>query len=332
MMQKMNTRYIFSLLGLSLLACGCTNQLEVDEIRLSDHRIGVSASLPDPIVTTRTAAEANPYQGTTPSTSNVLDASVWFSTTSGTYEAGAVANTLPRHTEVRFNSSGTVYPESDVLLYPESGTVYCVGLYPYSASEWTNTDASGESSNTHASHIIDGSKDLMFASQVSGTKASPISSSLAFTHQLTWLKINVIAEEASAITSWGNVTNITVTSPGNKLTVNLSAGTASCNSTTTNITAFEGSSALKITSQQFGSIFCAPATSYNISVTTVNGGVKDLGSVVLKEEDGETVVPSAAYATGQMFVVTLNFKPFSMIEATCTLTAWDDVYQTIEGT
>ena len=334
MMQKKNTPYIISLLALTLLACGCTNQLEVDEIRLSDHRIGVSACLPDPIVTTRTAAEANPYQGTTPSTSNVLDASVWFSTTLGTYEAGAVANTLPRHTEVRFNSSGTVYPESDVLLYPEeSETVYCVGLYPYSASEWTNTDASGTVSNTHASHTIDGSQDLMFAPQVSGSKDSPISSPLAFTHQLTWLKINVIAEDASAITSWGNVTNITVTSPGDKLTVDLSAGTASCNSTPTNITAFEGSSALKITSQELGSIFCAPDTGYDIEVTTTNSGeAKSLGKVLLKVVDGTTPVPDADYAKGQMFVITLNFKPFSTIEATCTLTAWDDVYQTIEGT
>ena len=331
-MQKKNIPHIISLLALTLLACGCTSQLEVDEIRLSDHRIGVSACLPDPIVTTRTAAVANPYQGTTPSTSNVLDASVWFSTTSGTYVAGETPSELPRHTEVRFNSSGTVYPESDVLLYPESVTVYCVGLYPYSETEWTNTDALGMASNTHASHIIDGSKDLMFAPQVSGTKDSPISSPLAFTHQLTWLKINVIAEDASAITSWGNVTNITVTSPGNKLTVDLSASTASCNSTSTDITAFEGSSALKITSQELGSIFCAPDTGYNITVTTANSdGPKNLDNVSLKEVDGSTPVPNAASATGQMFVVTLNFKPFSTIEATCTLTAWDDVYQTIEG-
>ena len=325
-MKSMNSRYISCLFALALLVCGCTNQQDDEEIRLFDGRIGVSASLPDPIVTTRTAAVANPYQGTTPSTSNVLDASVWFSTTSGTYEAGALANTLPRHTEVKFNSSGTVYPESEILLYPESGTVYCVGLYPYSETEWTTN-----AGNTEAYHDIDGSQDLMFAPQISGTKASPISSSLAFTHQLTWLKINVIAEDNSAISSWGNVTNITVTSPGNKLTVNLSAGTASCNSTSTNITAFEGSSALKITSQDFGSIFCAPATGYNISVTTANGGTKNLGTVALKQLDGETAVDDVAYAKGKMFVITLNFKPFKTIDATCTLTTWDDVYQTIEG-
>lgn len=314
--------------AMTLLLTACIGILEDPD---EDVRIGLRAGIGDVAVTTRTTT-ANPYQGTTPSGSNPLDASVWFSTTSGTYEAGAVANALPRHTEIQFNSSGLVYPVSDVLLYPESETVYCVGLYPYSASEWTNTDSSGSASNSHASHSIDGSKDLMFAPEVSGAKASPISSSLAFTHQLTWLKINVIAEDAGAISSWGNVTDITVTSPGNKLTVDLSAGTASCNATSTDITAFDSSAALKITSQQFGSIFCAPATGYNIKVTTANsGGVKDLGSVALKQEDGETNIPNVAYAKGKMFVITLNFKNVYKIEATCTLTAWDDTFQTIQG-
>ena len=330
MMQSMNTRYLICLLGISLLTCGCANRQDEEDMCPSDQRIGVSACLTAPIVTTRTAAVANPYQGTTPSVSNPLDASVWFSTTSGTYVAGGTANVLPRHTEVQFNSGGTVYPTGDVLLYPESGTVYCVGLYPYSASEWTNTNASGAASDTHASHAIDGSKDLMFAPQISGTKASPISSPLAFTHQLTWLKINVIAEDVSAVASWGNITNITVTSPYDRLTVDLSAGTASCNGSPTDIIAFEGSSALKITSQEFGSIFCSPATGYNIKVTTANAGTKNLGTVALKQLDGTTDV-DAAYAKGQMFVITLDFKPFQTIDATCTLVAWDDVYQTIEG-
>lgn len=296
-------------------------------------RIGLRADIDGVEVSTR--ATANPYEGTTPSSSNVLDASVWISKSSGVFaNTGTPGNlaTLPLHTEFQFNSSGLVYPLSDVLLYPESETVYCVGLYPYSASAWVNEDAFGTADNTKASHVINGSDDLMFAPQVSGTKASPISSSLDFTHQLTWLKINVIAEDADAISSWGNVTDITVTSPGNKLTVDLSAGTASCNATSTDITAFDSSAALKITSQQFGSIFCAPATGYNIKVTTANsGGVKDLGSVALKQEDGETNIPNVAYAKGKMFVITLNFKNVYKIEATCTLTAWDDTFQTIQG-
>ena len=330
MMRNMNKLYFFNLLAIVLLTCGCTNKQEEEDMYLSNPRIGVSAYLTAPLVTTRTAASANPYLGTTPSVDNMLDASVWFSNTSGTYEAGGTPNILPRHTEVQFNSSGTVYPESDVLLYPPSGTVYCVGLYPYSTTEWTNTDASGTASNTHASHAIDGSQDLMFAPEIEGTLASRFGA-LAFTHQLTWLKINVIAENNNAISSWGNVTDITVTSPGNRLTVDLSTGTASCNSTPTDIKAFEGSSALKITSQQFGSVFCAPATSYNMTVTTTNGGLINLGSIALKQADETTLVPDAAYAKGKMFVITLNFKPISMVEATCTLTYWDDIYQTIEG-
>ena len=279
-------------------------------------------------VTTR--ATATPYQGTTPSGSNVLDASVWFSTISGTYEAGGTPNALPRHTEIQFNSTGLVYPVSDVLLYPESGTVYCVGLYPYSASAWVNEDASGAADNTKASHAINGTDDLMFAPQVSGSKASPISSPLAFTHQLTWLKINVQAESHSAKLAWGNITAISVTSPGNKLTVDLSAGTASCNSTTTDISAFSGSQELKISLQQLGSVFCAPAATYNISVTTANLGTKNL-SVGLKGLDGTTPVGSADAAKGKMFVITLSFSDVDMIDATCSLNTWEDTYQKIEG-
>ena len=310
---------------MTLLLTACIGILEDPD---EDVRIGLRAGIGDVAVTTR--AIASPYQGTTPSGSNPLDASVWFSTTSGTYEAGAVANELPRHTEIRFNSSGLVYPVSDVLLYPESGTVYCVGLYPYSATEWTNTNAGGASSTSHASHLIDGSQDLMFAPQVSGTKESPISSPLAFAHQLTWLKFNVQAESHSAKLAWGNITAITVTSPYSRLTVDLSAGTASCNGDPTGISAFSGSEALKISLQQLGSVFCAPATSYDISVTTANLGTKNL-PVGLNGPDGTTPIGSADAAKGKMFVITLSFSDVNMIDATCTLTAWDDTYQTITG-
>lgn len=329
-MQDMNRHYIISLTALLLLTCGCTNRQEDEEVCPSDRRIGVSACLTAPIGNTRTAVSANPYMGTTPSMDNVLEASVWFSEESGTYANTGDAFTFPRHSRIQFNSSGTAYPYSDVLQYPESGTVYCVGLYPFSTSEWTNTDASGAASNTHASHAIDGTQDLMFAPEIEGTWANRFET-LAFTHQLTWLKINVIAENSRAISAWGNITDITVTSPGNKLTVDLSTGTASCNSTPTDIKAFEGSTALKITSQQLGSVFCVPATSYDISVTTVNGGVKNLGSIALKEDDGTTLVPDAAYATGKMFVITLNFKPISTVDATCTLTTFDEIFRVLEG-
>ena len=314
--------------ALALIFTACSNRLEVPG---DDARIGLRAGIGEVGVTTR--ATATPYQGTTPSTSNVLDASVWFSTTSGSYAntgATGASATLPLHTEIQFNSSGLVYPVSDVLLYPESGTVYCVGLYPYSASEWTNTNSSGSASTSHASHAINGSDDLMFAPQVSGTKESPISSPLAFTHQLTWLKFSVQAESHSAKLAWGNIESISVTSPYSRLTVDLSAGTASCNGASTDISAFSGSEALKISLQQLGSVFCAPATEYQVSVTTAYLGTKNL-TVGLKGLDGSTPVGTADAAKGKMFVITLSFKDVDMIDATCTLNTWDDIYQKIEG-
>ena len=314
--------------AVALIFTACSNRLEVPGV---EARIGLRAGIEEVAVTTR--ATAAPYQGTTPSTSNILDASVWFSTTSGTYAntgATGASATLPLHTEIQFNSSGLVYPVSDVLLYPESGTVYCVGLYPYSATEWTNTNAAGASSTSHASHLIDGSQDIMFAPQVSGTRESPISSPLAFTHQLTWLKFNVQAENHSAKLAWGNIESISVTTPYSRLTVDLSAGTASCNGDPAVISAFSGSEALKISLQQLGSVFCAPATTYNISVTTAYLGTKNF-TVGLKGLDGTTPIGSADAAKGQMFVITLSFQEVDMIDATCTLNTWDDIYQKIEG-
>lgn len=313
----------------ALLLAACTGKLENTREGV---RIGLRAGVDEVEVSTR--AVASPYEGTTPSSSNVLDASVWISTTSGAFaNSGTPGNlaTFPLHTEIQFNSSGLVYPVSDVLQYPESKTVYCVGLYPYSASAWTNTDASSAPSNSHASHVINGVDDLMFAPQVSGTKASPISTPLAFTHQLTWLKINVVAESIDAVTAWGNLTDITITSPYDTYTVNLSDGSSSCHGSTTDIIAFRGSQALTIASQSRGSVFCAPANSYNISVTTANLGTKAVGFVGLKGTDGTTPIADAASAKGRVFVITLSFRNVNRIDASCTLTAWEDTYQTIEG-
>lgn len=345
MKRKTNIRFIISGLVMSLLMTSCTENKDEVKAPDTDALIGVMAFVESPMTTTRSYVTANPYQEVTPSSSKVLHASVWFSTSDNDFHDGGVADALPRHCEVEFNTDGMVYPKTNRMQYPASGTVYAVGLYPYSAedaegSKWENKDSSGASSNSHATRTITGEDDLMFAPQVWGTKANPISSALAFNHQLTWLKINVIAESHDAIDAWGNVENIKVTSPASKLTVSFSTNpaTASFNyGTTTDIVAFDGSLPLKITSQELGSIFCAPTRaeestpySYAISIKTAkrapknyNIQLKDIEGRILGTE-GVTTVPK-----GNLFVITLKFNEINMIDASCELIPWDDDSETL---
>lgn len=308
----------------ALLLTACSGRLDNPS---DGTRIGLRAGIDEVEVTTR--ATAAPYEGSTPSSSNILDASVWVSTSSSSFEnSGTPGNlaSLPLHTEIRFNSTGLVYPVSDVLLYPDPGTVYCVGLYPFSASAWTWVTTEGV---TSASHAINGEDDIMFAPKVSGTKAEPISDPLAFTHQLTWIKINVVAESNNAIGMWGNLTDITVTSPFDTYTVNLSNGSSSCHGSPADINAFSGSEALQITTNTLGSVFCAPAASYSISVTA--GSITKNLTVELKGTDGITPV-SASEAKGKLFVITLRFNNINIIDASCALVPWDDDNETLRGT
>lgn len=335
MKQIMNIRILIGGLVIPLLMSACTeNKDEVEAPAISDVRIGVMAAVDAPMVTTRTAVSAVPYMETTPSTTNALDAAVWFSTTTCSYQDNGTQHELSRHTKVVFNTDGMVYPENERLMYPESGTVYAVGLYPYTglnSSVWTSTDASGSTDYTKASHVINGVDDLMFAPQVSGTKASPIDAALTFNHQLTWIKINVIAASHDAIDAWGDVTSVTITNPNSKITITFSTGAASYTGDPEIITVYDGSKTLMITSQEVGSIFCAPATSYNISVNTDNLGVKNIVGVPLKGLDGTTPIENVADAIGNLFVITLYFKDTNVIDASCTLTQWDDVFEKLTG-
>ena len=79
---------------------------------------------------------------------------------------------------------------------------------------------------------------------------------------------------------------------------------------------------LKVISQQLGSLFCAPAISYDITVKTVNLPLGKTVNVNLTKMDGTT--PTVADITGKVIVVTLTFLPLNMIDASCTLVDWED--------
>ena len=312
----MNHRYIIVLIAACLLLASCGERLKSD----AESRIGLRAAVNDMQLETR--ATASPYRGSVPTDTNPLEADVWFSDTDGTYGDTPGENTLPCRSTVHFTSGDMTYPD-DVVRYATDGSdAYCVGLYPQSA--WSANAAA-----TEVTCAIDGTRDLMFAPQVSGSWNNPIDSPLAFSHLLTWLKICICAHETDAITSWGAITEITVENPSDGLTVTLATGDVTPSGVSAPITAFAGSCGLLVTTQEVGSVFCAPATSYNVTVKSENKVVGTTVAVNLVNLDGST--PTADYVAGKVYVLTLHFHPLTLIDATCTLTDWVDEYQFIMG-
>ena len=207
----------------SFCLTGC-QKADMEEVTPSDRSIWLSASI-SPSATTRTA-----YELTTPTTEKTFDAMVWASTTSCDYPYNSANpktgadNTMGYHTSVNFQS-GTDQLLRDGLVYPANeATVYFIGLHPNAG--WD--DKHDGSSNTSTSFTFDGSNDVLYAPQVSGTlplsvATPPTQPHLHFFHLLTYLRVKVFAEDASVASSWGNLTNLELTNQQKSLSINLSS-------------------------------------------------------------------------------------------------------------
>ena len=314
-------RIIYIFVAFVLLA-GCSNNLdEIDDVIETGQLIAVAAGIQEMQVSTRSVS-ANAYSLITPTASANLDAAVWFSTSSGSYTDGGSSTALPRHSEVNFTSGTLTFPTSDVLPYPNSGSVYAVGLYPKSG--WTGT--------TTATHSITGGDDLMFAPQISATSSSHFDSSdkkLSFSHLLTWVKVLVCANDQDALTSWGNIINISITTPNNSVIINLSDAAVTYTGGSSEITALDVSTPLSTTTQEMASVFCAPATTYTIKVKSANVTEGRSAEVQLMNAERTAEIGSAADAVGKVFVLTLYLDPFKNVNATGTMSSWDDTYTKI---
>ncbi|MBQ9462818.1 MAG: fimbrillin family protein [Bacteroidales bacterium] len=148
---------------------------------------------------------------------------VWASTTSCSYPnvgkdgTSGVSYQVDKHLTATFNQSSTTLngPDNSGVRYPynEGGdpvfaNVYFVGLYP--SLGWSTA------SGTNAAFTFDGSKDAMYAPQVSGN-GDPATSAptLTFYHLLTYLRFNIIAESDAAQNAWGRLTSIKLTKQNN---------------------------------------------------------------------------------------------------------------------
>lgn len=110
----------------------------------------------------------------------------------------------------------------DQAVYPQSGTpVFFIGLHPQTGWQSSNDDK-------EANFTFDGSHDVMFAPRIEGKYADTSTSDnivfdvpeLKFWHLLTWLKVRMIAEDEQAMSAWGKITDIKITSK-NHVNINI---------------------------------------------------------------------------------------------------------------
>ena len=291
---------------------------------------------------------ADPFEGIT--TTKSLNAKVLFSFNAGVYTNAAEEPWyIPSHTGVSYSGSDltfikyegkdVIYPTSTDIASGHTGTVYCTGLYPDTGWEFHNE-------GTSASHRIDGSADIMFADQISGTWADPFTVQ-EYSHLQTWIRVLASANTIDAGAQWGKIQKVTIESSD---AINITfpeeneTSTVRYSDTMTDIVVYdkdtdsenpEGRS-LSITTSPLGEVFVSPQTTLTVTVYTstfpekidsegnVTGGktveiqLHDISNNIISESEISEKV------TGHLFVLNLNFNPLSIIEGVCTLQYWND--------
>lgn len=325
MMFMRKTTYI--LLLLLLTSCDRVGDTCADHIGLK-----ASIGLLDSKSHATRAAVARPFEGTAPTPGNPLHAGVWFSLDRHKFIHEPAGSTyLPCHTEMTFTSDAATYADYTPagsgtpvsLKYPTDNnqSVYSVGFHP--ATGWNTADG------VQVTHEITGSEDLMFADVIEGTWNTHFSSQ-HYSHILTWVKVSVCAMTMETASQWGKVTDIKISSKSN-VSIDLSKDSDKISySGSTQISAYNGpveGTELNLTSTEVGSVFCIPETKDNkavvtVSITTSNYGTKTL-EVPLSDLD-YVPLTSADQTVGKLFILSLYFNPFALIEGTCTLNYWND--------
>lgn len=317
----MDRKIIYITLLAALWSCSRIDDSE-------DRFIGLSAGVADMEVSTRSAVAGAPYSGSAPSEDNPLNAAVWFSTTPGVFpHAPEYPVYLPCRTTMEFEGESVTYADYDEnpkdnapaisLKYPNNNDpVYCIGLHP--ASGWNSDDG------VKISHAITGAEDLMFADQITGTWNSHFPKQ-QYSHLLTWIKINFCAMTMEAARQWGGVTEITISSK-DKLEIDLAktSDKVTFSENVINIKTFENVEGVlpTLTSTEAGSVLCSPATQYSVKIKTTNYPDGKEIPVILTDLDYQPLA-SSSEAVGKLFIISLYFSPFNVIEGTCTLNYWN---------
>ena len=256
-----------------------------------------------------------------------MTAAVWFSTTMGIYTENptpAAPTFLPYRATVKYGSNPTtvyVNPTTmeNPLSYPTEGdNVYCVGLYPHTS--WSSADG------LTATHTIDGTTDLMFAEQISGSWQTPFAKQ-TYKHLLTWLKFEVRVTTSEAIRQWGTLKKMSIINAHNTVSINFSQ-TPDNNSVIEYVgseeefVVMDGEQPLTITAENVGWLLCSPCTDFKLKITTSEVENKEV-TVYLYDLDGNKIT-NPQDAVGKLFIINLYFKSFNDIDATCSLIPWNE--------
>lgn len=301
---------------------------------------------------TRTAYELNK-----PDTDNPLHAAVWLST-SGDFlnsNTGDGTSTLEAETTVFFQNEkdqllkknsdselNIVYPSACV---DASHKVYFIGLHP--DASWGFTSGS---TNSGTFRLYDGSEDLMFAPKVFGYIAVSPNPQLHFYHLLTYLRLEVKAENADVVSSWGKLQSVTLALQKQKLTLSdltrvpdfttvsfdedVTLPFYATGENTSFAATYPSGYTLKTAFEEVAYVLCTPTTAtiadgggertseYSIFLDTerrTNVEVK----VDLKTADGLADDSYFAGSTmGRMFVLKLTFTASGYVSASATISPW----------
>lgn len=281
---------------------------------------------------------ADPFEGIT--TTKSLNAKVLFSFNAGVYiNAAEYPWYIPSHTDVSYSGSGltfikydgkdVIYPTSTDIASGHTGTVYCTGLYP--AAGWMFYD-----NGTSASHSIDGSVDIMFADQISGTWADPFTVQ-EYSHLQTWIRVLASANTIDAGAQWGKIQKVTIRS-SDAITITFpkenETSTVRYSDTLTDIVVYDKDTdsenpdgrSLSITTSPIGEVFVSPQATLTVTVYTTTFPEGKTVEIKLHDISNKEIPESAISekVTGHLFVLNLNFNPLSIIEGTCTLQYWND--------
>jgi hypothetical protein len=309
------------------LACSCSKWMKGDEATIK-----VSAVIRDMSVSTK--AQANPFKGTYPTEENILNSKVLFSHNFSAFpenNSPSAPHYIPSHTEISFSSSnlfpatiekGTVeysltYPIPSDTQYGIAKTVHCAGLSPVEG--WTF-----ESDGKSATHPINGTDDIMFADVKSGEWDRTIPP-LEFAHIQTWLKISVCATTAEATRTWGKIDSLKVkTKTAAKITFpTTEGGTSTIEYIDDGWIKVIQKKDINITSSEFCSVFTSPQTTCELIVYTEKYKEGRTVSIPLYDLNNKRI-DDASKTKGKLYVISLYFSPFKIINGICTLDYWND--------
>jgi len=305
----------FSLL---VVACSADNSVLPSDPIGDPAEIRLSGVLNDINIETDTRG-TGPITGTKPS--NALDLNI--------YRADASAGTTYAATYTS-NFTGT--------MAATTGAITMSPLQYYHADPTRNTKliAVYPAAGTYASAgrtltsttVLDGGTDVMCSGLVQGNRTTA-AGAMTFSHLLTQIKVNVIAQNDAAVTAWGNVTGITISGKAQNYIITLpdpstaavgakatiaATGTATALSLTkADGTAASTSFTLTTASQLYGYAMFLPVTTagtLTFNITTTNATTAQTLTTT-----AQTFVAGTAYEMNITFSVT-------GISVTASLTDW----------